>query len=1043
MALWELKRDVSGCIFVISFVLAIALHPASAAEIVFGMQLNDDAADSYGSSMAYDAQTHRLYVTGGTYGRYFQSGVSKDQQTPSDFSDCFFGVLQLPQQVFMSPQWIRRVQIGMSDVSEACSALYVSRMNGDIYLLGHSVHSSSILSPLTPTSQQFYHPSASGLIMHLNRGASLLGGMMMRANAVQYPIAIQGDQESRQLFIASVKSDTKTINPSFEQMTSRTNATHLDMTTAGYLPPQYGENFTIIFESLQQPPQDDDEEENGPGFDKAALKETLEPVWTREFGLDMHTSVYVSSLLYLSRNMLVMAGSVHGRGFIKNGNGNEDHDDDGGNWDGFVVVIDSQTGDQLRSQRVRSVPNHDDRVLSVCQQSKIRSNTTSDIYMVGISEGSIDYYGKESSQRRLSYRRGAYRAFLLRMNAETMETKWVSYMGATYEVGKSQGRPPQVHGMACAVTSDGQEVYMAGTVKDGALLDPDPANTHNVDAKSHGGDDIFVAQYKAQSGKLNYAIQLGTSHDDTLGQGDSIVANESGDAIILGNTRGSLMRRKSSPFTSDMFILSLARKRGRHLPFYDEMMNLGPVATYEGFSKSTNPYYFDAETDRSHDAPEPVQAINGASNADAPNQGENVDHEFARNETIPPATLAPSQLQRPMSVLAGATVARPTRANSSKVDELVENTTKSELNFFNGSSPDQAVNTTIKSELEFINVSSSEQVQNKTILPEKQTTDVPRRPHEQPSYQAESSGAIDYSASQNPPPAAVTEEPGNEIEFATPLTNSTPDPEQQGPVTAETNTPTHEIEAARPLTRDPISEEQGPAGAETNSPTTSFPSPTTQISTSSSPNLRTMAPSDPPPFDEGILIESDASKNEKSTGKAHLPYIIALILLINIILVVGMVWVCFRSRKPRVLPGLADSNSKAYREESSVEDTNASADVRVMVGEGRWKPGFSSSEEESSVADIDLEEESDASSTVALPTSRLAVGFTTAEDESETSSVLTLPTSGSRKTVDGAFLMEMKPTRKKEPLETTEEDDSFCQSLLWDRGFPSHPSRGK
>ncbi|CAB9515340.1 expressed unknown protein [Seminavis robusta] len=614
MVLWgQDDRGAASSLFVLGLVLLCVLEQATnavAAEVVFGLQLNDDAADSYGSSMSYDARTHRLYITGGTYSGYFKTGLSQVDEAAIK-SDCFFGVLQLPQQVFMSPQWIRRVQIGMPDVTEACSALYVSQNNGDVYLLGHSTHSASVMAPLEaqdssdatisasrlhtqPLSAVSPPPSAAGMIMQLARGATLVGGSLMADDEVQYPIAVQGDPDAKHLFVASIKSLDGRTNPKFEQLKGQTQALHLDMSTAGYLPPEYGSNFTIVVQSLIR--------ENNHGresdFDRfnVNIQKTLKPNWSREFGLHSPRSLQVAGLLYSTPDLLVVSGSTHRPSRRKRVN-----DDLGEDWDGFLLFLHPSTGQQLSSHRVRSIPNGDDRILGIC---KSESNPLL-IYAVGITDSQIHWFGMTEdygSQQTgysdtESFQKGAYRAFILKMDASTMEIMWVSYVDAKYDDASQSSQPPQVHGMACAVTSDGDDVYMAGTVKQGAIMDVHDTNGAHVEAQSYGGDDIFIAQYETSEGKLNFAKQLGTMYDDSLGQGDSLVTNTNGDAIVLGNTNGSLMRNKESPATTDVFVLSLARKRGHHLPFYEMMMDVGNTKSREGFSVSTNPYYFEHETD--------------------------------------------------------------------------------------------------------------------------------------------------------------------------------------------------------------------------------------------------------------------------------------------------------------------------------------------------------------------------------------------------------------------------------------------------------------
>ena len=572
-------RHISMGTYLLILLLLVLLflqQPTTAQEVVFGMQTSEDGADSIGSSMTYDARTHRLYITGGTYGQYF-AGSSKEKPMVPQKPDCFYGVLQLPQQVFMSPQWIRRAQIGLGDVSEACSDLFISRDNGDIYLLGHSVQSSSILSPLVPPSQRFFEPSVSGLVMHLNRGADLVGGLTIRENAVQYPVAVQADEDASHLFVASIKSDNLEIDPSFLELKKGTNNStsyHFDTTTAGYLQPEYGSNFTILLKSLQL--------QRG-SLTEGNIKETLKPVWSREFGLDApDESIQVSGLLYASPLSLVMVGYTF-------------HQDEGSSADGFVAVINPENGSQLRSQRVRSIPTRDDRILGVCASP---SDSTS-IYLVGITEGFIDYPGRAQVHDTYFGQTGAYRAFVQKMNIETMQTQWVAYMLASYDGAYESEKPPQIHGITCAVTTDGKDVYMAGTVKDGAVLKPPSENDKSkTDAKSRGGDDIFIAQYQASSGTLNFALQLGTAYEDSLGQGKSLTTTADGDAIILGNSKGSFMRAKSVPQSWDMFVLSVARKRGRHLPLYQDMMELDKIVQSEGISKSTNPYFFSEKAEK-------------------------------------------------------------------------------------------------------------------------------------------------------------------------------------------------------------------------------------------------------------------------------------------------------------------------------------------------------------------------------------------------------------------------------------------------------------
>lgn len=878
-------------------------NTAMATEVVFGMQLNDDAADSYGSSMAYDAKTHRLYITGGTYSGYFKTGMSHQTQDTSPMSDCFFGVLQLPTQVFMSPQWIRRVQIGMSDVSEACSSLYVSQKNGDIYLMGHSAHSSSVLAPLEEdtisvgdSDYSNLHPTATtaGLVMHLSRGANLVGGIIMDAGAVQYPIAVQGDADSKHLFVASIKSKDSHVNPSFTSMKNRAGSNaQMDMSTAGYLPPEYGSNYTVVLKSLQRRPISY-ADSTAPGFDKSELRQTLEITWSREYGLDMSTSLQVSSLLYVSPSILIMAGSTQASSTAESANDGIDIDIDidsqvdsavGENWDGFLLGIDPVTGDQLAAQRIRSNPQGDDRILGLCKReinddSEDDTTATEDIYLVGITEGLIEYSGisvTEARNARLSFQKGSYSAFLLKMNARTMEIKWISYVGAAYDdVGELQ--PPQVHGMACSVTADGEDVYMAGSVKDGAILKFDPADAANVNAESHGGDDIFVAQYKTLDGTLNWAKQMGTAYDDSLGQGTSLVSNANGDAVVLGNTNGSLMRKKASPSTTDMFVLSLARKRGNHLPFFETMMESGPTDTSDGFSKNTNPYYFDSETDET-----PI-------------------------DTLP----------------------QPTDSTRNNGQLPINQTDSSGNTQGSDTSQDQVSNATS------VPVSNSTYVQNESLVQQGSALS------QNGTYPVPNSNETFSSSSRN--------ETENGTTFPLQSQNTT----SLSPSNATSGTPV-------PLNVTAESE----VFKESDTP-------------GQSPNLRTQRPTSlatRPPLLPVIVVDSDEGSNINDEGEADskilMPYVIALVVLANVIVAIILVLIyLYRHgglRSRRVVPGLDDD----------IKNTNSSTSQSIssMMPEGRWK----------------------------------ADGMPLMQDQSESSSMSVLHRSLSHQSVDGQILMELRP----------------------------------
>jgi len=179
------------------------------------------------------------------------------------------------------------------------------------------------------------------------------------------------------------------------------------------------------------------------------------------------------------------------------------------------------------------------------------------IYVVGETRGLLDgiyekYLSKDKSGRISKH------AFLIKLNAETLDKVWARQLGGV------SGKDVIAYG--CAVSPNDEVVYMAGTVADGDKIRYETRST-----ESAGGDDIFVANYDSSNGKNNYVKQTGSSKDDWLAKGNGIVADKEGNAILLGNSKGSMMRWREDQdenlapihgLSSDIFVLSVERLHG-------------------------------------------------------------------------------------------------------------------------------------------------------------------------------------------------------------------------------------------------------------------------------------------------------------------------------------------------------------------------------------------------------------------------------------------------------------------------------------------------
>lgn len=105
----------------------------------------------------------------------------------------------------------------------------------------------------------------------------------------------------------------------------------------------------------------------------------------------------------------------------------------------------------------------------------------------------------------------------------------------------------------CAVTDDGQFLYVIGNVGHGGSL---------PGWKSFGGDDIWIRQYGAISGEARWENQMGSEGNETLAKGGAIVIDSANNAIIYGNTRGSMGRVRAEGLelpdeTNDIFVMTV------------------------------------------------------------------------------------------------------------------------------------------------------------------------------------------------------------------------------------------------------------------------------------------------------------------------------------------------------------------------------------------------------------------------------------------------------------------------------------------------------
>jgi hypothetical protein len=221
----------------------------------------------------------------------------------------------------------------------------------------------------------------------------------------------------------------------------------------------------------------------------------------------------------LSRGKLIVVGSSNG-----SGTGVGANTQSGGDWDGYLTIIDLETGNMADKRNITTIinaphsvsvfsqPGKDDFVYNVC---------TSDdkAFLVGSSQGKIS--GDEDGG-----------GFVAKYDIDTLDILWEYQF-----VGKG------IEATYCDVFDD--LLYVGGTVVAGTVLD-DPNSISN--GKPSDTSDLFVARLSATTGELKWVRQIDSHRDDSM----------VGMVINLGNlvliTANGMSTNKG---TSDLYVISV------------------------------------------------------------------------------------------------------------------------------------------------------------------------------------------------------------------------------------------------------------------------------------------------------------------------------------------------------------------------------------------------------------------------------------------------------------------------------------------------------
>uniref|UniRef100_A0A7S3QEF2 Uncharacterized protein n=1 Tax=Chaetoceros debilis TaxID=122233 RepID=A0A7S3QEF2_9STRA len=439
------------------------------------------------------------------------------------------------------------------------------------------------------------------------------GARLMNNHAVQYPAGIATNpvpnRNDGAIYVVSLVSAFPTKSDDIDELEvnadddeASSNMIIGDQADLDYLAggansirrPEFGQHYGISVEKIVPKTKEEMEFEmaeaeylsSGGGddvdrIDEGGAKDNLKTEWSEYFtpkldiaGLNLEHYLRLADMIYMPRfvdvreDQLVIVGTTTGFGNIFGDvDMNPDFDDTDGNEevslfkDGFVAKLDLDGGMVDRNTRI-STGIHDVNINGVCIDVT-ENHSVRHIYVVGSTKGQLDLEMKDHDLSRTNGGKIATHAFISKLDAETLDVLWSRQLGGV------NGKDVEAYG--CAVTPQGDNVYMAGNVADGDNLRI-PSMSASAATLSMGGQDIFVVNYSTEKGDAQYVQQFGTKNSDSLAKKRGIVTDEDGNAIVLGNTNGSMMRYREEVedrsrlsagiHATDVFIISIDRSTG-------------------------------------------------------------------------------------------------------------------------------------------------------------------------------------------------------------------------------------------------------------------------------------------------------------------------------------------------------------------------------------------------------------------------------------------------------------------------------------------------
>ena len=507
-------------------------------------------ADTQGSSFAsagiVDTSTQTLHVVGTTYGKLWgdsivAGGGSSVSLPSSGTSDpaCFYAVANLPGgDNDLEMTWIHSELLGAPAVEEGCLDLFLDRTAKRAIIIGHSDVRNPVTQQVDGLLGTFFDAGSilsenllkAGMILDYvfdnDRGPSaeqplqLHGGRLVEQDNVNYPVAITGVPGSNVIFVASMVSHSTTPNVEWQDGTQLDHSRYF----------RFGKDFDMVITKYTTT-------STTTGV-QGTLQKSVSEVRSGIFATnEPGDTVQVTALLELP-DRLIVAGYTGGWGDGFSPNDSVELLEPVDAIDGFVTQLHSNNLTTFTgvpggtNPTYRATSGRNSRVNGVCY-----SNQTPDyIYVTGSTTGRISNPTNISQDDPNSQR-----GFVMKLTINTMNMVWVKEFDAVPNVA---GTPYKAEAISCVVTNDGNNLFVVGNVLlGGGMIQP---QNDSIEAQSSGGTDVWIAQVgiTGDIGDVVFVKQAGSTGDDTVAHRGGVQVDISGNAVLIGNTNGSMYRKR-------------------------------------------------------------------------------------------------------------------------------------------------------------------------------------------------------------------------------------------------------------------------------------------------------------------------------------------------------------------------------------------------------------------------------------------------------------------------------------------------------------------